>query len=558
VTINNNAQITLNANLSSCGNIVGGTTTAANILGSTGHLIMSGSSRQTVSGVLNMNIWEVNNTGSGIAVDATGKVTINKELLMTRGDIQDDGSVTLISNASGDAYLDDFTSSTAGVYYYPLTVQRYVSNTVDGYRDISSPVNGLISDLNNAYSVFGQNGVDCYYAYSPYPNVQLFNESLSIPAAAGSFNEHWVSYTTLTNPMPALTGLAFRTYVGAPYTINFTGTPYNGTQTRSITNSTDGWNFIGNPYPSPVKWTAIKALNPSVNGTYYVGHATGEYTGNWSSFNGTTGVNGATDDIAIGQGFFVLATSNTTFTMNNTVRTGTSGTFFGPSRSSLDNEIRLYLTNGANSDEIVTYTDPQATNGFDPEYDAVKIPAGSTVNIGYRMAGHDYAINVMNSIDSQTILPLSVYVSDSGSYSLTATSVNVTGMKAYLRDARTGTMTDLTAGVISLTLAGGQTDSTSYSIVFKTLPSTSTGIVTLNEETAPHIYSSGNTVYVKRQNATEATIMVSNVLGQEVKELSTSTEQTTFELPANQPWYAIVKVTEGEKVSVAKVLISNK
>jgi hypothetical protein len=43
-----------------------------------------------------------------------------------------------------------------------------------------------------------------------------------------------------------------------------------------------------------------------------------------------------------------------------------------------------------------------------------------------------------------------------------------------------------------------------------------------------------------------------------MREIKTNTEKTVFDLPTNEPWYAIIKVTEGEKVTVAKVLMSNK
>jgi len=251
VTINDNAQLTLNANLSTCGNFVGGTSSAASVKG-TGSLILNGTGAQSISGVSTFTVLEIDKTSR--SVTSTGTLSINTALQLTQGNFTNSGgTVTLISNASGDAYLDDFTSGTAGTYSGNLTVQRYVSNTANGYRDISSPVSTTVSDLNNAYAVTGQNGVDCWYAYSPYPNLQRFDESLVIAAANGNYFEHWVSYTSLSNPLTAMLGLAFRTYVGAAYTISFTGAPYTGAKSATITDATDGWNLIGNPYPSPIK-----------------------------------------------------------------------------------------------------------------------------------------------------------------------------------------------------------------------------------------------------------------------------------------------------------------
>lgn len=111
--------------------------------------------------------------------------------------------------------------------------------------------------------------------------------------------------------MSAMKGFAIRTYNGAAYTIDLTGAPYSGsksidiTKTTSATSSQDGWNFIGNPFASPISWNATEANNPgATTGSYYVFNTTGEYTGNWGSFNGVTGTNGATNNIAIMQGFF--------------------------------------------------------------------------------------------------------------------------------------------------------------------------------------------------------------------------------------------------------------
>jgi hypothetical protein len=243
--------------------------------------------------------------------------------------------------------------------------------------------------------------------------------------------------------------------------------------------------------------------------------------------------------------------------MNNTARTASPGSgYYGPSGTVLDNELRLSLDNGVNSDEIVTYTEPGATAGFDFDRDAPKMPAGVPVYIGYHMPGYYYAINVMDEISDQTELPLTVYVADTGSYTLKATTINVAPLTAYLKDAQSPNLIDLSTGPIALSLTGGQVYEGRYSVVFKN-NSASTGIQH-TEEDITRIYSFGGKVHVERSSAAAASISITNVIGQQIREISTNTEKTVFDLPANEPWYAIVKVTEGAKVTVAKVLISNK
>ncbi len=572
LTLQAGASVTLGTyNLSLCGNLTGpasgtgsiyGTSGIPSCCGPQGLLVMGGAGGQTISGYITVDGLGIG-LSSATATDInTANLIINKLLLMYQGNFTNSGTLTLASTAGGDAYFDDFTYGSAGTYSGDMTVQRYFGNTHIGYRDIGSPVSTTVSDLVNSLSgvggVIGQDGVDCYYSYSPYPNVQYYDETLSIPAANGNFLQGWVSYTAPTNPLSAMKGIAARTYnYNSTFTISYTGAPYSGALSTTITRTANnGWNLVSNPYPSPISWSAVQALNPNwITGTYYVYHTTGEYTGSWGSNNGATGVNSAPDAIAIGQGFFVQKATQggRGFYMDNTVRTTTAVGYYGPSRV-LDDEVRLVLGNGTNSDEVVTYTDAAATDGYDPAQDAVKMPAGSTVSLAYSIDTMDYAINVMHDIDAQTVLPLTISVSDTGSYTLTATRLNVAGLTPYLRDAQSHTLTDLTAGPVQLVLNGGQVYAGRYAVVFQA--DATTGIGTTAAGTT-HIYAWRDRVYVKRSSSTAATISVTNLLGQNMATLGTNSAETDFELPAVQPWYAVVKVTEGEKVTVSKVLISN-
>jgi len=561
LTINSGASMTLNANLNVCGNVTAGTSSAATITGS-GALVLNGSSAQSMSGSLILNNLTVANTSGGIT--STGSVTVNDGFVMTKGNFTNNGgTVTLVSNAIGDGYYDDFTSSTAGAYTGNMTVQRYIANAANGYRDLSSPVATTVTNLNSAYPVTGLNGVDCYYAYSPYPNVQKFEENYLLPALGtnDNFNAHWISYTALNNPLTAMMGISFRTDVGSAYTINFTGNPYTGTQTIPVTYTSaalanvKGWNFIGNPYPSPIKWSAVSALNSSLNlSGYYVFETSGEYTGSWSSYVNGVGTGGLTGTIATGQGFFVLVPSSGTFTMNSTVRVASTA---DPYQSALRSEVRLLLTNTINKDEIVAYAENNASGPYDPSLDAIKISAGSTISIAYTLSDEDYAIKAVNEFTPETVLPLTIQVAETGSYSLIPKKLSVNGLTAYLKDStdqQNINYTSFVDGPITLSLNGGQVYQGRYSVVFK--PNTTTGIVEPNRDQSK-IYSYGHRVYVQRSSSAPATISVINTLGEDMRDITTQTSETDFDLPAIEPWYAIIKVTEGQKVTITKVLISN-
>lgn len=564
LTIQDNATITIGLlagntrTLSVCGNIVAGSSTNAVITGTSSNgLVLIGSGAQQISGKLRANIVNVNNSSTGVTV--TGNLEIVTALLLTAGNVTNSGTVTLKSDATSTAYLDNFTSGTAGNYTGNLTVERYVSNAADGYRDISSPVNTKVSDLNDDFPVFGQNAVHCWYAYNPYPNVQYYNESNN--AVTNNYYGGFWSYTGLNNTLTAIKGIAIRTYQGAPFTLDFTGAPYNGAQSAPVTFTNtgnvaaDGWNLVGNCYPSPILWNKVKLANPGELGaTYYVFQTMGEYAGNWGSSNGTTTVNGATNEIASSQGFWVLASGNSNLDMNNGVRTASATTQFFKTNEVQPDEIRLSLSNGNHRDEIVTYSDPNATSGYDFDYDGLKMTGGTSAYMSFAQGDKEYAINVINAVTENTELPLTLWAQESGLYTISATELNLNGLTAYLKDSEARTETELTHN-ITVPLTAGQLCANRYSVVFK--QAASTGIHAVVENNI-RIYSYNNRVVIEKPGTGTANIQISNVLGQQITMVNTNSERTELPLAAGEPWYAFVKVTEGNHQSIAKVIIQTK
>ena len=493
---------------------------------------------------------------ANLTVQAAASVTVNSAGVLTlNGSLANAGAVTI---KSGGNFMQGNSSSYSGAGTFK--VEKSITNTANGYRDVSSPVVTTAADLADDFSVIGQNGVQCWYSYNPYPNVQVYSEALSI--VNGNYYEGWLSYTGTGNTLGAMQGVAIRTYQGSAFTLDFTGTPHNGSQSIGITNtpsattSQDGWNFVGNPYPSNIDWVSVASLNPGISGSYYVFNTTGEYTGNWGTCNAQgncTGLAGISQNISVGQGFFVKANGNGSFIMNNSVRTTNTANFY--KTDAIENEIRLTLTDGINNDEILAYTDINATTGNDQGLDAQKIAAGSTIYMSFVMPDNEYAINVIDQITEQTELPLMVWVTADGAYSFSATALNLTGMVAYLKDAQSNTLYDLSVTVPSFTLVGGQSYAGRFSVVFKA--AVVSGIA-INNEPVTKIYSHDNTVFVNRTSSTPANVIITNVLGQRITEMVIYDAKTEILLPVNELSYVFVKVVEGTKSTVGKVLLKSK
>ncbi len=85
---------------------------------------------------------------------------------------------------------------------------------------------------------------------------------------------------------------------------SFTGT-LTSTATRALTRAADGfgngWNLVGNPYSSSIDWDAATGwTKTNLNNAIYIVNG-----GGWATYIGGAGVNGGTNHIASGQGFFV-------------------------------------------------------------------------------------------------------------------------------------------------------------------------------------------------------------------------------------------------------------
>lgn len=554
LTIESGATLTVGAlGINICGSLTGGATTNAIIQGN-GEIKLTGTALQTISGKLKCNrIRNLNTSMAGVAI--TGDVQVVFYWVCEDGDLTNNGNLTLLSDAASSAYIDFFTYSGAANYNGNITVQKYIDNAADGYRDVSFPVITTISDLTDDFLINGPHGVNCWYAYSPYPTFQEYREDENTDTS-NFFGGFW----SITNPASSIGGMkgyAARIY-NAPLTMDVTGPMVFGTanvpltNTLSLTPSADGWNLVGNPFCAPVKWSEIVNQNPGVTtGTCYRYSTTAEYAGTWNAHNGVTGVPlGTPDEISIGQGFFVQATGNATLSVNHTACAASHTVPFYKT-DALSNEVRIKLSNGTNADEIVAYTDPAATNGYDEGKDALKMPLASAVMLGFEQSGKQYAIQVMNDLNINSALPLSVRVAQDGNYEFSSVALNVPGLQTFLKDALTDNMYNLEIESPSFELTAAQNYSGRFSIVFEEILSSSVP----ETEGRTRVSVSGHDIYIERADAGIADVSVCNLLGQQINGASVRTNRSMIQVPAGFMGYAVVRVQDAVGIHTRKVFI---
>ncbi len=277
-----------------------------------------------------------------------------------------------------------------------------------------------------------------------------------------------------TNPSNTLVvGQGYTARLNSLPTLNSFGTPNNGPLSIPVTHSAGsndpkGWNLVGNPYPSPISWTALRALNSDLfasDDACYLWKASGKgIDGIWSTYDGNVGanVNGSGDVINSSLGFFVYVDKSGTLKFDNSVRTYNylSPEIFG-TKSATTNTLSLSIKDevAGTIDEAVAYTSYKA--GY-----ARKIaqPEGATnATIAFEVEGKKAAINKLTAIDSKTELPISISTPKAGSYTLSLNNKNI-NLPVYLKDAVTGTYTDLSAATTITTTAKETVGR--YSLVF--------------------------------------------------------------------------------------------
>ena len=404
-----------------------------------------------------------------LGVQNASNVTLSQALSLTQGVNLSQGNLntggfafTLLSSATGTAGV----VNTGGVVVGSTTVQRFInSSNPIGYRHYSAPVsNTTMADLNApgftptfnpAYNTSATPGT-----VTPFPTVFGYDQSriATVTSNFSSFDKGWFSPAGPADPM--LVGKGYT--VNAPNTalIDFVGTLNNGTvSSGTLSRGSDaaaGWQLLGNPYPSPLDWSTVTAgQRPGMDAAIYVFESAGQYGGSYrANVNGVGGNGNSPQPLVVSsQGYFARVTApNGTGSVNldNSNRVTTFGPqpSFGRSTADARPQLRLELLGNGLADRAHVYFQTGATTGVDSEFDAVKLPNPTGLNLASVTSTENLAINGLPALATATVLvPLRVAVPLAGSYSLNAGDLaNLAGTTVTLIDAQTNTRTVLAAG----------------------------------------------------------------------------------------------------------------
>jgi hypothetical protein len=315
-------------------------------------------------------------TINNLTVNRDNPLTLNsqplgiKGVLLCNGQLNINNNLTLLSTATQTALID---GSGTGQVSGNIAMQRYLPLSF-GYKYVSSPFNSVTVSQFASY-------IDLN---ASFPTFYKYDESQT--------SDWWINYTNPSGILAPTQGYAANFGgTNAPVTFSLNGAVNNGTlSSGTIYNHnntfTQGFNLVGNPYPSPIDWNTSSGWTRTNidNAIYYFNTGdSNQYVGTYSSYiNGISSDGLANNIIPAMQGFFIHVSNGSypvagSLTFSNQTRINNLDPLFHtPLQESTVPLLRLtagFENNPGSADPMVIYFDDAASWKFDKEYDAIKL-----------------------------------------------------------------------------------------------------------------------------------------------------------------------------------------
>jgi len=488
-----------------------------------------------------------------------------------------------VSNTNGVTFDANLTVSSA------VTINTGCTMNIAADRSFSVGTNSLTNNGTLAVAAGGRfvqgmgstlSGTGTYTIRRNAGNTSNLRYNMwSSPNAVSTLSNlggtDWYEFNTASNAWSnsGLTGSTVMT-VGKGYSstgagnVLFTGTFNNGNLTPAIDATGNGFNLVGNPYPSTLNARIFLDSNTNLNGTLYfwsqpnnstLGNIGGDYA-SWTTLGGTAGsVGGATPDsnIGVAQGFFVKANTGTTIRFFNSMRSTNVGSNF---RVGTAEKAWFNITNNQGLfNQILLGFTPEASDASD-RMDAVKMKGNTDIAFYSLLNNEHLSIQAMAPRGNTTrIVPVGFDVAAAGTYTLALdrTEALANDVDIFVKDLATGTVHNLRNQAYSFSVGQAGTHTNRLQIHFG--PALSTSVADAGKGEQVRIYSAGQTLYMQgfAEGTTVERFEVRDAAGRLVLNMSRpqTTDLSSVELSV-APGIYLARIVTNNGIKTERVYLS--
>ncbi len=395
----------------------------------------------------------LNRPGGSLTLSGDQQIRISGTVNVQSGILHTSNALILTSDASGTARIAALPSGAD--ITGDITAERYVSAIARRWRTFSAPVSSFAFNqlIDNMFITGPGNQTN---GFDSLPNgINLSNAGTTIYTykedTAGSARG-WKGISHINNSLPTAKGsivfIRGDRNLPAPdwysnlnlaqneVTLDFTGPINKGnispavtyTNTGNIIN--DGWNLIGNPYPSQIDWTLVSKTN------------LGPFIYLWNPSTNSYVANDGSNLIASGQAFFVKATgASPSVTFTESCKSASAPLSYFKSATP---GISIKIVKDSISSDIAFLRFGNYTAAYNQQEDALKLSNLSGLNISLLTSGDSIPVQISAApfpVNQHDTFVIQVN-GTAGNYTLGLGNLQIlgSGKTAHIKDLFTGSV----------------------------------------------------------------------------------------------------------------------